>query len=1476
MTALRREVGISLIELGVSIAIAAMIIPIVAGIIFIVQFSPGRSESDISAQQDVQNLGRWINYDANRAETFSTSSLASNEYGVFGWVEYGGTTTVSSTVIYFYDTSTTSLIRRFEKDGVLYERTNVARNIAAFEDVNFAHIAAFFDQVTTSVFTFRPGQVTVSATSTVEKVGRDPAAVTATAVAQLRGQFERSVAAPGAPPLVPGVIAREDWETGDFADGAGWLSAQWTVVDTTRVQVRSQQGPFEGVYHLRIRNAGGKAIRDVNLSGRPGVHLTFQAKVNGFEPGDTADIVVNDGSGTSTVKTFTSADSDDIYKFYDLDLSAFTMTSPFYIAFQGNMTNNNDHLFIDDITVLDSTPPAAPTSLVATAGDLLVSLDWDDNTENDIAGYNVYQATVTGGPYTKVGSLVPTSDYIDTSVVGGTTYFYVVRAENTAAQESPDSNEDSATPFNLPPAPPTSLVAVDTPSDDGGAIDLTWTVSTSTDVTEQRVYRSVTSTGPYSLIQTFTNNTSTSHTDTGLTDETTFYYVIRSYDGFAESGNSNEASATPLDNLTPAAPTSLSVVDTPADTGGAIDLAWTPSTAGDVTEQRVYRSVTSTGPYTLVQTFPNNTTSTHTDTGLTNGITYYYVIRAFDGTNESGNSNEAFAIPINNVAAPQPPANLVAVDGPADQGGEIDLTWTPSTSTPVTEQRVYRATVSGGPYSLVQTFFNNTTTSHTDTGLTNGTTYYYVIRAFGGSEESTDSNEDSATPIDNLAPAAPANLVATAGDQQVSLNWDNNSEPDLAGYNVHRSTGSGGPYSKINVGLVSPSAFTDTGVIAGITYYYVVTAEDDSANESGNSNEDSATPVIVLMATSTADAEVRENNANGNFGTIVTMRVRSRVNRVRRDFMRFDDISLIPAGSTIVSATSTLCATSVPASTRTYNIHRVTASWVETTITWNNQPAVAGAATDSATTPASPDCSMSWDVATDVQTWVSGTTNDGWRVSESSEDDGNHIGIFRSRENTTAAERPKLEVAYLPFVPPTNLTAIDRPGDTGGVIDLAWTPSSSPGVTEQRVYRSVTSTGPYTLIQTFLNNTTSTHADTGLTNGTTYYYVVRAFDGTNESGNSNEAFATPINNIGAPAAPTNLTALDTPADQGGSIDLTWTVSTSTGVVEQRLLRSVTSTGPYTQIQTFPNNTTSTYTDTGLTNGTTYYYVARAHDGIEVSANSNEASAAPVDNIAPAAPTNLAATAGDAQVLLDWDDNTEPDLAGYNLYRSVTSTGPYTQINVGLLVISTYTDTTVTAGVTYYYVVRASDGTNESANSNEASATPFMTATFTSIADAEVRENSANNNFGSNTTMRVRSRNNRVRRDFFEFDISSITAGSTIISATSTLCATSVPGSTRTYDIHQITASWVESTITWNNQPAVAGGATDSATTPASPGCMTWDIATDVQAWVDGAANNGWRVSDDAEDSGNLTTVFRARENGLAAERPTLDVAYSPP
>jgi hypothetical protein len=88
----------------------------------------------------------------------------------------------------------------------------------------------------------------------------------------------------------------------------------------------------------------------------------------------------------------------------------------------------------------------------------------------------------------------------------------------------------------------------------------------------------------------------------------------------------------------------------------------------------------------------------------------------------------------------------------------------------------------------------------------------------------------------------------------------------------------------------------------------------------------------------------------------------------------------------------------------------------------------------------------------------------------------------------------------------------------------------------------------------------------------------------------------------------------------------------------------------------------------------------------------------------APPTNVTATVSSLSVILNWSASTSSGVVGYNVYRATISGGPYTKINPSLVANTTFTDTTVQAAQTYYYVVTAIGSSNvESANSNEVTA-----------------------------------------------------------------------------------------------------------------------------------------------------------------------------
>ncbi|WP_374603821.1 fibronectin type III domain-containing protein [Niveibacterium sp.] len=180
--------------------------------------------------------------------------------------------------------------------------------------------------------------------------------------------------------------------------------------------------------------------------------------------------------------------------------------------------------------------------------------------------------------------------------------------------------------------------------------------------------------------------------------------------------------------------------------------------------------------------------------------------------------------------APVAPTGVVASAGDA----QVVISWTASSG--ATSYRLMRSTTAGGPYTAVA---SPSAATYTDSGLSNGITYYYVLSASNAAGESARSAEVSATPVAALAP--PTGVSALGADTQVTLSW--NAVATATAYHVKRAANAGGPYTLV----ASPTVahFTDTGRSNGTPYYYVVSVVT-AQGESADSAEVSATPSAGL------------------------------------------------------------------------------------------------------------------------------------------------------------------------------------------------------------------------------------------------------------------------------------------------------------------------------------------------------------------------------------------------------------------------------------------------------------------------------------------------------------------------------------------------------------------------------------------------------------------------------------------------------
>ncbi|MGO4496436.1 fibronectin type III domain-containing protein [Paenibacillus sp. 2RAB27] len=170
--------------------------------------------------------------------------------------------------------------------------------------------------------------------------------------------------------------------------------------------------------------------------------------------------------------------------------------------------------------------------------------------------------------------------------------------------------------------------------------------------------------------------------------------------------------------------------------------------------------------------------------------------------------------------------------------------------------------------------------------------------------------------------------------------------------------------------------------------------------------------------------------------------------------------------------------------------------------------------------------------------------------------------------------------------------------------------------------------------------------------------------------------------IVVPSVPTGLTA--TPGN--AQVALTW--AAVSGATSYNVYRGGTKVS---------SPTTASFTDTGLTNGTSYSYTVSAVNSAGESTQTSSVNSTPVAPVLPAVPTGLAATAGSAKVSLTW--SAVSGATSYNVYRG--------GVKIASPTTASYNDSALTNGTTYAYTVSAVNGAGESSQSAAVNATPFL-------------------------------------------------------------------------------------------------------------------------------------------------------------------------
>ena len=999
----------------------------------------------------------------------------------------------------------------------------------------------------------------------------------------------------------------------------------------------------------------------------------------------------------------------DVQTYTDEGLKALTVYAYRILSFDAN--GNDSQLTTPQQT--STRGLRTPGSVVATGGVGRIEVNWNGVDNTDLLGYNIYRSTRSDTGYELLPSLEGSqfttgqTTHIDSGLVGGELFFYRVQAIGRGNLVSEMSVFVGATAIadEVAPGAPSDISAV--PDEvDFGRVVISWNApirdadnSQLTGIDSYTVYRSIDTNTSFVVVGNIDAG-QRQFIDTGLEESTTYFYALTASDAVGNEGPRSsgvQVRTKGVDKTAPQPPQNISAIPDEVNFGRVVVRWNAPVVDADGSELTglvsfvIFRSKGGNSSFVPIDTLDVSVRE-YTDLNLEPLTSYSYTMSALD---EAGNeSSRAATVQVRtegpDQVAPVAPQNLSALADDADFG-QITVSWGASTQdvgggqlTGLANYTVFRSKGSTNSFQPVASLDVNTR-QFVDTGLEPLTTYFYTVTAID--EAGNESARATAVQVrtegpDRVAPVAPQNLSAVADEAdfgRITVSWNASTQDvgggqltGLANYTVFRSKGSTNSFQPVASLGADTRQFVDTGLELLTTYFYTVTAIDESGNESARATAvqvrtdgpDQVAPAAPQNLSAVADeavfsqVTVRWNaatlDANGGQLTDLTGYIVFRSKGTTNSFVKVD---------------------TVDADTRQF----VDVGLEELTTYFYTVTAIDEAGNESAR-------------ATSVQVRTEGPD----RVAPA------------APHNLSALAD---EAVFTQVVVSWNASSLDAGG------------GELTGLTSYTVFRSKGSTNSFQPIAS-LDADTRQFLDTGLDELTTYFYTVTAAD---EAGNeSARATAVQVRTEGpdriSPAVPQNLSAL---ADNVnfGQVTLRWNASTLdadggqlTDLTGYIVFRSKGTTNSFVPVDTVGANTRQ-FLDTGLEESTTYFYTVTAIDGS--SNESGRASSVQVrtegpDRVAPASPQNLSAVADDVnfgQVSLSWNASTRDadggeltGLVGYIVFRSKGTTNSFVPVDTVDTNTRQFVDTNLESLTSYFYTVTAIDSSgNESARATSVSA-----------------------------------------------------------------------------------------------------------------------------------------------------------------------------
>jgi len=367
-----------------------------------------------------------------------------------------------------------------------------------------------------------------------------------------------------------------------------------------------------------------------------------------------------------------------------------------------------------------------------------VKLSWGANTSVFIAAYNIYRSSKADGDFVKIkqipsnGGEGGTLTYSDEEDLGDKIkYFYRVAVEDDWGVETSPSSIVSAVTRDIPPQNQKLKAR-------GGLVkkvELTWTAATQEEVEGYNIYCSTEKDGKYNLLKKITGRENNSYVDNyrgfekigdaigeklagqiadkvgaTLDDNKTYYYRLTTY---------NKGSAESLPDFafakTKPCPQKTTGIKGVSFKPREVPLTWKANLEKDISAYHVYRSSEEKGDFAKVGTSEK---TTYVDTGLSDGVKYFYKITAEDQDGLLSESSEM--ISATTKPKPKPPASLKG----NYKNGKAEILWAPNKESDISHYIIYEK-----KYFGVEKIHETKSANFVDSSIEKGTEKKYVIKA---------------------------------------------------------------------------------------------------------------------------------------------------------------------------------------------------------------------------------------------------------------------------------------------------------------------------------------------------------------------------------------------------------------------------------------------------------------------------------------------------------------------------------------------------------------------------------------------------------------------------------------------------------------------------------------------------------------------------------------------------------------------------